>query len=133
MRGQAKNKSIERETDLYRAYDADGALLYVGISFSSMTRAEQHRKAGKWFHLLASFRVEKFKTRDEALDAERTAIITEHPKFNVMHNKPKPQKQKRRRSGPLSTDVVINRRTIDCTLFTPEEQKRLLAAANRRA
>jgi hypothetical protein len=39
----------EGETELYRHYDAEGNLLYVGISLNSVVRLTQHRQASGWF------------------------------------------------------------------------------------
>lgn len=68
-------------TNLYRHYDADGVLLYVGISLSAVNRLSQH-KSSPWFDRIARVQIEPFKTRDEALDAETHAIQHERPLFN---------------------------------------------------
>jgi hypothetical protein len=74
-------------TDLYRAYGPDGSLLYVGISISALARAAQHSKESQWFSSLNTLKVQKFRTREEAMEAERAAIISERPKFNIIYNK----------------------------------------------
>ena len=68
--------------DLYRAFDASGSLLYVGISWLAVRRIPQH--AGKdWFDDVARIDISKFQSRQEALDAEKKAIIEEKPKHNI--------------------------------------------------
>jgi hypothetical protein len=66
---------------LYRHYDADERLLYVGISLHAVYRLSQHR-ASPWFDQIADIRVEKHETRQAALEAEAEAIRTEGPIYN---------------------------------------------------
>jgi predicted GIY-YIG superfamily endonuclease len=73
------------QAQLYRHYDADGALLYVGISASSVGRLVSHRAKSRWFDLVTRVDIERFTTRAEALRAERSAIANERPIFNVRH------------------------------------------------
>lgn len=68
---------------LYRHFDDEGQLLYVGISLSAVNRLSQHKGSAQWFSKIAEVRVEKFSTREEALAAEKAAIISEKPKFNI--------------------------------------------------
>lgn len=75
-------------TDLYRYYDAEGQLLYVGISFSAVARASQHRSEKGWWCEVANMTVEHHPTRAAAELAEREAIKTERPIHNVTHNQP---------------------------------------------
>lgn len=73
-------------TDLYRFFDADDRLLYVGISFSAITRAAQHRTTANWWPDMVMMTVERFDTRQDALEAEREAIRTERPAYNIVHS-----------------------------------------------
>jgi hypothetical protein len=72
---------------LYRHFNADQTLLYVGISLSAVYRLSQHRDAGQWFDEIASVTIEKFNTRREALLAERQAIVKENPLYNTHYKK----------------------------------------------
>lgn len=72
-------------TDLYRHFDADGALLYVGISLSALGRLQAHKSGSHWSSKIASVTIESFATREEALRAEKEAIRTERPRFNIAH------------------------------------------------
>lgn len=72
-------------TALYRHFDADGALLYVGISCRPITRLKQHEHDSSWAAQIARVSVERFLTRQEALEAERLAIKKERPRHNVIH------------------------------------------------
>jgi hypothetical protein len=82
-------------TDLYRHFDKDGNLLYVGISLSAMGRLVSHKREANWFDDIASVTIEKFKTRSAAEKAERKAIQNENPKHNTMRYKV-PKKKKRK-------------------------------------
>ena len=71
------------QTQLYRHFDTSGALLYVGISLSSVSRLSQHRDSSAWFDKIAKVTVEAFPTRHDALIAEAAAIANENPKYNI--------------------------------------------------
>lgn len=71
------------ETQLYRHFDADGALLYVGVSLSAVARHVSHERFSAWFPQVKTITVEVFPTRDKALAAETRAIRKEKPRFNV--------------------------------------------------
>lgn len=69
-------------TAVYRAYDADGLLLYVGVTSGLMQRIAQHEKSSEWAISTATITVEWWPTRAAALAAETRAIVTEGPVFN---------------------------------------------------
>lgn len=70
-------------TELYRHWDKDGNLLYVGISKSTMARLCQHAENAHWYERIVNVTIERFPTRAEAEAAERAAIKAENP----LHNK----------------------------------------------
>jgi hypothetical protein len=74
------------KTDLYRWFDETGQLLYVGISISAYERAKDHRKTKEWFREAKKMTIEQFATREQALEAEKTAIQNEKPLHNVVHS-----------------------------------------------
>ncbi len=74
-------------TTLYRFYNNDDELLYVGISEKGPERWKAHRKDKPWWTDVARTTTHHYDTRTEALDAERAAIIAEKPKHNVVHNR----------------------------------------------
>jgi predicted GIY-YIG superfamily endonuclease len=74
------------QTALYRHWDSDNNLLYVGISLSAMQRLAQHKEKSRWFSKIASVTIEYHPTREAALLAERAAIANERPAFNVVFN-----------------------------------------------
>ncbi|MEU0660255.1 GIY-YIG nuclease family protein [Streptomyces lavendulocolor] len=74
-------------TALYRFHDADGGLLYVGITNDPDHRRGQHARdaADTWYPLAVTREVVWFDTRAEAETAEREALANERPRFNVAH------------------------------------------------
>jgi len=71
--------------DLYRFFDKDDILLYVGISINAAMRSSQHRQDKHWWSDVARMEVEHTKSRDEALQRERDAIRIEQPLHNIVH------------------------------------------------
>ena len=78
---------------LYRHFDECGNLLYVGISLSTIQRLSQHKSQSHWFDNIQKITIEKFPSREDALQAERTAIQEEEPLHNLAlnHHHPKPK------------------------------------------
>ncbi len=70
-------------TALYRMHDADGALLYVGITDHLADRWGKHEATQSWWGQVATATVEHFPTRTAAVEAELHAIRTERPMHNV--------------------------------------------------
>jgi excinuclease UvrABC nuclease subunit len=68
---------------LYRHFDKNDRLLYVGISLSVFQRLAQHRSRAHWFEQICRVEMEQFATREEAKAAERVAIKREKPLFNI--------------------------------------------------
>lgn len=76
------DNSIQKTT-LYRYFDSEGQLLYVGITGDNTKRQSQHRRSSFWFGEIASASFEHFDTRDQALTAESAAIRYEKPLHNI--------------------------------------------------
>lgn len=72
-------------TALYRHFDCDGRLLYVGIAADPEARRKQHQRTSRWARLSDEMTVEWFGTRAEAEASERDAIASERPIFNTTH------------------------------------------------
>jgi hypothetical protein len=70
------------QTMLYRFYDKDGVLLYVGITSVGPSRWSEHRRNRPWWHEVQSSKIEHFPTRQDALLAESLAIRIESPRYN---------------------------------------------------
>jgi transcriptional regulator with GAF, ATPase, and Fis domain len=70
-------------TTLYRHFDWRGRLLYVGISYDALRRANEHFKDKSWAKDVARFEVQHFGSREAAVAAEKAAIACERPLYNV--------------------------------------------------
>lgn len=73
-------------TSVYRYFDADGVLLYVGITGRGAQRNGQHAKDKEWWTFVARQEVEHLPSRAAALDLERDLVRAFSPPFNKQHN-----------------------------------------------
>jgi Arm DNA-binding domain len=80
-------RGIEPACYLYRHYNPNGDLMYVGISLEPFRRQDTHIKGAAWRHMIHRILIEPFATREEALAAEQAAIRNEFPRFNAVHNR----------------------------------------------
>lgn len=74
---------LRQSTCVYRLYDTDGELLYVGLSLCPHYRIPTHR-GRTWGKRIASHTLEWFDDREAAKTAERHAITTEQPLHNIV-------------------------------------------------
>lgn len=70
-------------TALYRLYDAEGVLLYIGISRDPRIRWYQHAGSKQWWPEVERREVVWHETAEAAVYAERTAIREEMPRYNI--------------------------------------------------
>jgi excinuclease UvrABC nuclease subunit len=75
------------QTGLYRHFDKNGDLLYVGISLNVFMRLYQHKDSSHWFSEISTVTIEYFETRQDALIAEELAIKKEKPMHNIVFSK----------------------------------------------
>jgi excinuclease UvrABC nuclease subunit len=75
----------KRVTHLYRLWDANGELLYVGISKSAVRRLTDHQRGKPWADEINRVTITNVSTRAEAERLEIEAIANENPKYNVRH------------------------------------------------
>lgn len=73
----------EPRTALYRFYDADARLLYVGVTDDPWRRWREHVREKPWYPRVKHQTVTWYDTRTVAEAAEKMAIRCEHPRFNV--------------------------------------------------
>lgn len=71
---------------LYRLFDNEDRLLYVGISSKWYERLHQHEKNQPWWNTVATIKLEQFDSRSEVEEAEKLAIKTEKPLHNRQHS-----------------------------------------------
>lgn len=71
-------------TAVYRCFDSEDRLLYVGCSDDVRRRLWKHSSSGAvWFPDMVRHEVEEFPTRAEALQQETLACQVEGPLYNV--------------------------------------------------
>ena len=75
-------------TALYRLFDADGVLLYVGIAFDPRKRMQMHAHEEQWWGEVARRTLTWYGTRAEASDAENAVMDEEKPRYNQRRSSP---------------------------------------------
>ena len=70
------------ETTVYRYFNSEGRLLYVGVTKNQFARLESHREIQEWWPEVYSATFEHFPSRQEALTYEDYVIGAEFPKYN---------------------------------------------------
>ena len=95
------NIDVQRSepTMVYRMFDKDQTLLYVGITNNWKNRLHQHRQDKWWLGDVHEVTFERFTTRDDALRAEKDAIECEGPAYNVMLAKVSPNNRREDRQS----------------------------------
>lgn len=61
-------------------------MLYIGIAGNPGRRFDQHAGDKPWWGQVSHIALEHYDSREDALSAERRAIVAERPLHNVMHN-----------------------------------------------
>ena len=74
-------KSWEKP-EVYRAYNPDGTLLYVGSTRWYAKRVQDHERFAPWWSVGIFWLHETYPTMTDARAAERAAIKAEHPLMN---------------------------------------------------
>lgn len=110
-------------TAVYRIRDEEGALLYVGVTNHVGVRWNQHMLAQPWWSDVRALTVEWHDSREEALAAEKAAILAEQPKHNVTHLKVSRGRWQGRRpqcaqQPPALPEITLEPREDDDDLIT---------------
>ncbi len=71
---------------LYRFYGSNDVLLYIGISRSFVKRRTWHKKKSRWYTMIEKTVTTEYPSQTEAEIAERKAIISERPAYNVQYS-----------------------------------------------
>lgn len=83
----ALNKSQRRisklKHDVYKAYDTDGQLLYVGVSVNVFKRLREHKQYAAWMPHSARVDVVQYLNRNAARAEEARCIREDGPLYNV--------------------------------------------------
>jgi predicted GIY-YIG superfamily endonuclease len=94
---------------LYRMFAADGRLIYVGQTSDPGTRVGMHRRSKDWWREVASIQLAHFDTREDLLRAEREAIETERPQYNIVYR----CSRRAAKRAPVEVDVVETAVEVD--------------------
>ena len=73
----------DKPTLLYRLFDAEWNLLYIGVAFDLAKRLWEHASAQMWWPEVAHCTAALYGNREDAEAAEDAAIKAERPKCNV--------------------------------------------------
>jgi predicted GIY-YIG superfamily endonuclease len=76
---------MDTPTTVYRLFDSDWTLLYVGISVRPAKRMSEHSRSKEWWPLVEHFLFTECDTRRDALELEEGMIRNEQPIFNIVH------------------------------------------------
>lgn len=71
---------------VYRLFDEAGTLLYVGVTKDVSRRFVEHRCERPWWFMVRSTTIQRFDDQAAAEVAEREAIETEGPIYNISHS-----------------------------------------------
>lgn len=72
---------------LYRFFNAEGELLYVGATTSPGKRLSQHHYTQPWWDEVDYAAFQRFPTHAELMDAECEAIHNESPRYNIVYSR----------------------------------------------
>jgi hypothetical protein len=92
---------MSERTALYRCYDREGTLLYIGVAKHFGLRWSRHKAKAPWWDQVHRQTVEWCDSRPEALAAEAAAIFTEQPKYNVVHIKGTKRRARKQAAQPV--------------------------------
>ena len=80
---------------LYRYFDAEERLLYIGTSINAFRRLGERIGKLSWFKDIKTVSLDEFSNMAKATAAEKAAIKREKPLFNVVHSTKKKHMSKR--------------------------------------
>lgn len=76
---------------VYRLYDLDGVLLYVGVTSQLQRRLMTHKNKFEWWNEVVRVGLDHFQDRNNALAFESKIIKEEKPKYNVKQTDKEPK------------------------------------------
>jgi len=90
---------------IYRMFDAEQVLLYVGVSGCAIARMTEHAKEKDWFDEVRRIEIESIECSRQEVEALEAAIIyAENPKHNRSRPRPRGDGWARRRGITLDAD-----------------------------
>jgi excinuclease UvrABC nuclease subunit len=104
---------------VYRLYDAERNLLYVGCTANVKRRFQHHSTQRAWWPDVAEVETETFASVSEAAEAERAYIVALDPRHNVAQTKTYAEKVRQyERSPRVKINVAKLRRLRQHALMT---------------
>lgn len=95
---------------LYRFFNDDDELLYIGITLNVSSRFRGHARDKPWWTEVHRITLEHYADRPTVLVAEAAAIRAEKPRYNVAHN-----------PGPRYQPAQVKPRPLTVEQMTPEQ------------
>lgn len=83
----ASRRICNKPTAVYRMYDKEGRLLYIGQSVNPATRPMQLADHRAWVTDIARITLDWLPSRQDAIAEEERAIQAENPMHNVVYNR----------------------------------------------
>lgn len=100
-------------TSLYRYYDKNDLLLYVGVTGRGATRNIEHNKSQPWWPHVTRQEVTHLPTRRDALLEEKRLIQKHLPPYNRQHNRNYPEGRRAYEAlMAAEVDIPISRRVL---------------------
>lgn len=72
---------------LYRCYDNADRLVYVGVTHDAHARLRSHSYRSWWAADVEYVELEEIQGKAAALAAEKAAVHTEYPRWNIQHRR----------------------------------------------
>lgn len=121
------------KTYLYRHFNKNNDLLYVGISYSVLNRTRNHSVCAHWFDQIDNIKIESFPSRADAIKAETTAIQNENPLFNIAQSSFAAERLSSRKEKTVFEGITISKdiQSLDC-FYTVSEISKLLNVSTKR-
>ena len=103
---------------LYRMFDRDNRLLYIGLTNNPKGRFGNHRDTQRWWDQVDHITVENFPSREELIKAERAAIEAEKPINNVVYNRGRetPEERSEREEAKFRREEELEDRCMGIAL-----------------
>jgi excinuclease UvrABC nuclease subunit len=79
------HRHADKRTYVYRLFDNEGRLIYVGCSHDPESRIYMHRHKAWWAPQIDRIKLKVFPDRQAAIEAEAKAIKEENPRWNINH------------------------------------------------
>lgn len=121
---------------LYRIYNADDELLYVGATTNPAQRVQSHDEMQSWWSEAVTIKMEHYRSQEELGAAEIAAIRAEGPRYNLSYAQPPVWSRKSRR--PRGEGSIFQRSLdgkwvgrVELEPINGRRRKRAVLAASR--